>query len=404
MAKKKTKKQPIKVKEIIPCVCTDHIPNCGDGVHYGMPQLTVYKCNFSKRTHFSYSAFCPVCGRGSKNMNCRTSDEALNEWNRVQRNCYASAHREIQLFDWNSDDVEEEIAPTVSSGKEKILEALKKAHEEAEKLGAVLECDHTDFYDDSHLNCIWYGGCFATLKYRGFEVWLVVCGEVRFTYFADFEHEIEMLDYVDKNNDGAYRNSEALDVLKNDTCFKIADDEGRIEWGNNNWIEFRIYDENNENVTELFDMDTVLGDNVLEELDGLNFYTEFIDKYIEDRPHLDHSKLKITRIVEESTKIYFDYDGKHFLIKEREEDFEYSTELYERTLNEHGFHKVKNLFGVYGWNSIFNFIKKQKGKTIVYSQVDKKYFENALRKSFHNGKSFVDAILQSFSTEGEQNG
>lgn len=117
MAKKKTKKQPIKVKEIIPCVCTDHIPNCGDSRFYGMPQLTVYKCNFSKRTRFSYSAFCPVCGRGSKNMDCRTSDEALADWNRVQRNCYASVHRTIQFFDWK---IEEEGLPIEEINPEQV--------------------------------------------------------------------------------------------------------------------------------------------------------------------------------------------------------------------------------------------------------------------------------------------
>lgn len=282
MAKKKTtKKQPVKVKEIIPCVCTDHIPNCGDSCLYGMPQLTVYKSKFAKRTRFSYSAFCPVCGRGSKNMNCRTSDEALNEWNRIQRSCYASAHREIQLFDWNSDNVEEDISPTVSSGKEKILETLKKAHEEAEKLGAVLECDHNDFYDDSHLNCIWYGGCFAVLKYRGFEVRFEVRGEVRFTYFADFEHEIEVLDYVDKNNDGAYRHAEALKALKNDTVYEMVDEEGLIEWGNNNWVEFRILDEDNNNIVDYFNADTVLADdNILDALNDLKHYTDIIDEHI----------------------------------------------------------------------------------------------------------------------------
>lgn len=283
--------------------------------------------------------------------------------------------------------------------KENILKALDSAREEAKKLGAILDCSHKDFIDDSHLNCIWYGGCFATLKYKGFEVWFTVCGEVRFTYFSDFEHEIELLDYVDKNNDGAWMNSEAREILKNDTVFQMADEEGRIEWGNNNWVEYRIYDEKGENLVNDLFCDTVLDDNVLDALTELHDYTEWIDEYIKKRGGLDPNKLKITKIVEESTKIYFDYDGKHFLIKEREEDYEYSIELYERTLNEHGFKKVKNLFGCLGWYSISKFIKKQKGKTIVYNQVDKNYFINALRSEKHNEKSFEDAILQSFSTE-----
>lgn len=105
MAKKKTtKKQPVKVKEIIPCVCTEHTPNCGDSSHYGMPDLSVYMSKFTKRPRSFYSAFCPNCGRGSKLGDFKTPDEALADWNRVQRSCYAAAHRTIQFFDWNIEE------------------------------------------------------------------------------------------------------------------------------------------------------------------------------------------------------------------------------------------------------------------------------------------------------------
>lgn len=287
--------------------------------------------------------------------------------------------------------------------KENILKALNSAREEAKNLGAVLDCSHTDFIDDSHLNCLWYGGCFAILKYKGFEVWFTVCGEVRFTYFSDFQHEIPLLEYVDKNNDGAWMNSEAREILRNDTVLEIADDEGRIYWSNNNWVEYRIYDEKGENLVHDLSCDTVLDDNVLDALTELNHYTEWIDKYIEERGGLDPNKLKITRIVKESTKIYFDYNGKHFLIKEGCCDYEYSTDLYERTLNEHGFKKVKKIYGLCGGYFVSDFIKRQKGRTYVYKQIDKIHFCNALRSRTHNRKTLEDAILEAVSTVGESN-
>lgn len=298
--------------------------------------------------------------------------------------------------------------------KENILKTLNSAREEAKKLGAILDCSHKDFIDDSHLNCVWYGGCFGILKYKGFEVWFTVCGEVRFTYFADFEHEIELLDYVDKNNDGAWMNSEAREILKNDTVLQIADDEDRIYWSNNNWVEYRIYDEKGENLVNDLFCDTVLDDNVLDALTELHNYTEWIDEYIKKRGGLDPNKLKITRIVEEATKIYFDYDGRHFVLKECAwEAFDYDTVLYERTLNEHGFVKTKYLHR----NSqkdfkISTFIKRQKGKPYVYKNIDKLYFIDELNNLHHYKKvnneavemSLAEAILEAVSSEaGEQN-
>ena len=40
----------MKVDKIIPCICCDHEPNCGDSVYYGMPQLnkTLKKVDFAR--------------------------------------------------------------------------------------------------------------------------------------------------------------------------------------------------------------------------------------------------------------------------------------------------------------------------------------------------------------------
>lgn len=144
MAKKKSAKKPVKVKEIIPCVCTDHTPNFGDSSLYGMPQLTVYMSKFSKRTRFYYSAFCPKCGRGSKLGNFKTPDEALANWNRVQRNCYSAAHREIKLFDYTGEEDNSEN----NSNDSEFIKKIKPEQIQTNMKGTTLE-----IYLDGRILC-----------------------------------------------------------------------------------------------------------------------------------------------------------------------------------------------------------------------------------------------------------
>lgn len=69
----------MKVDKIIPCVCCDHDPNCGDSVYYGMPQLKV--CGGKPHTYFE--VYCPNCGRGGL-FQFKSAYLALKHWNELQ--------------------------------------------------------------------------------------------------------------------------------------------------------------------------------------------------------------------------------------------------------------------------------------------------------------------------------
>ena len=68
----------MKVNKIIPCICCDHKPDCGDSVYYGMPQLKV-----TDRMNF-FEAYCPNCGRGGL-IQYKSAYLAIKGWNEVQQ-------------------------------------------------------------------------------------------------------------------------------------------------------------------------------------------------------------------------------------------------------------------------------------------------------------------------------
>lgn len=79
-------------------------------------------------------------------------------------------------------------------------------------------------------------------------------------------------------------------------------------------------------------------------------------------------KLKIKK-VKEFYKIYFDYDGKHYMLLNQYEDYETSASLYERTFDENG--KVTLRFITS--NLVFKWpIKYHQRK--VYADIDLDYF------------------------------
>lgn len=73
----------MRVKTIVPCVCTANKPNKENSTSYGMPLLAV-ECGFNEGEQF-YSAFCPKCGRGSRLADFSSSYLALKHWNKMQK-------------------------------------------------------------------------------------------------------------------------------------------------------------------------------------------------------------------------------------------------------------------------------------------------------------------------------
>lgn len=94
----------------------------------------------------------------------------------------------------------------------------------------------------------------------------------------------------------------------------------------------------------------------------------------------DLSLLKITKV--KKWAICFDYDGKHYLLHGNYEIGEGQwQELYERELNFYGQYSLKRIAEKSGKEQVADdYIKNQKGKTIVYSQIDKSYFAYKLTK------------------------
>lgn len=105
------------------------------------------------------------------------------------------------------------------------------------------------------------------------------------------------------------------------------------------------------------------------------------------------SLLKITRV--RGWAICFDYDGKHYLLHGASEMGEGSwQDLYERELDEHGKYKLNFITNSnYGSEYVANeYIKKQNGKTIVYSLIDKNYFVYKLTKRGFATGIFEDEV------------
>lgn len=106
--------------------------------------------------------------------------------------------------------------------------------------------------------------------------------------------------------------------------------------------------------------------------------------------------LKITKV--KPWAIYFDYGEKHYFIHGNYEFGEGSwQELYERDLNYYGGYKLKRIATANGTDRVANdYINKQRGKTVVYSQIDKNYFAYKLTK-----RGFATGVMKNL-VEREQ--
>jgi hypothetical protein len=104
--------------------------------------------------------------------------------------------------------------------------------------------------------------------------------------------------------------------------------------------------------------------------------------------------LRITRVRDWS--ICFNYDGKHYLLHGTSEAGEGSwQELYERELDEYGRYKLTFISNKYGDDYVaYDYIKRQKGRTIVYSLVDKDFFVYKLTKRGFATGTFEDEVTK----------
>lgn len=95
--------------------------------------------------------------------------------------------------------------------------------------------------DEDHRDCLWYGGRIAEVEYKGYTFILGAYGDVR----ATLTREDDMYDIIaevrDKSNQGRFY-EEMKYYIKNDTQLKEFEDNGRLVFENNNWMEVLIDD------------------------------------------------------------------------------------------------------------------------------------------------------------------
>ena len=120
--------------------------------------------------------------------------------------------------------------------KDNIKKAIAKMSADAKRFGVILNVKEDTFYDDDHLDAVWYGGEIGSMTYKGYELHFSVQGEVRITG----ELHGRPFSYENRENTGALAltASDTLDeAFANDGELKEALDNGDIRYEENNWIE-----------------------------------------------------------------------------------------------------------------------------------------------------------------------
>lgn len=143
--------------------------------------------------------------------------------------------------------------------KKKILTGLESKGFDTSKIKLNIE----DYIDEQHKRCIWYGGVVATVEYKDHVFWLEAHGDVSVASYAEGDSDEVEFDYSNKNNTGAYCNSEALEFFVNDAHFDELSQAERLVWQNNNWFEILV--ETPDGVKSDFGLDGVCDSDFLDE-------------------------------------------------------------------------------------------------------------------------------------------
>lgn len=167
--------------------------------------------------------------------------------------------------------------------KEELLKAIEELKDQEEKLNVKINLDPDDIHPEK-LDCIWYGGLIGSIVYKKFEISIHATGDVRATLFKNGKEEHYLKDY---DNGGRFH-SEFVTYLNDDDELYAAlnndsDNGYSLELRNNNWLEYRIFDMENQ---ESFDFDLLTNivdsNNVLEAFEDIEDYIEIIKNYEEE--------------------------------------------------------------------------------------------------------------------------
>lgn len=143
---------------------------------------------------------------------------------------------------------------------EEMKARLEELVQKYKDIGAKLEYD---LHDPNHLDCLWYGGGVAWIKFPdGWELVVEANGEIR----IDCEVDGKEVYFVDKVNLGS-----AYEELGRDFDDSDVD---KFVYGNNNWFEVNAISPDGEFI-DLFNADNVLDDNILDALEDLTQYHDW---------------------------------------------------------------------------------------------------------------------------------
>ncbi len=134
-----------------------------------------------------------------------------------------------------SDGTEWGVSQKLSFEKEVLDTFLERGFDVSE-----VNLEVVSYIDDKHKDVIWYGGPVAYVDYKGYTFSLEAHGDVNVTWFAKEGFDDDEYSYYNKNNSGAYHDSDALEYFVDDTHFKELDADGRLAWQNNNWFEMFV--------------------------------------------------------------------------------------------------------------------------------------------------------------------
>lgn len=115
---------------------------------------------------------------------------------------------------------------------------LEKAKKVCEDAGVTLTLC-TDIHPD-RMETLWYGGVVATIEYNGKVGKISAIGDVCFNIRDDDKSYSCM--YRNTTNTGVSSGSWLFDHIASDKEFETYLAVGLLEWLNNNWISFSIFD------------------------------------------------------------------------------------------------------------------------------------------------------------------
>lgn len=155
-----------------------------------------------------------------------------------------------------------------------IKASLTQAKKEAAKLGVTLHVDASEFIDNKHLDCFWYGGHIGLIEYSGWKVLFEVNGDV--SLYGEV-NGIEV-NYMNKNNSGAW-GSDICDVIKSDKMLHRELEKMTVAYDNNNWVEWNLIAPDGVFHDMFLIEDNVLEDNVLNAFFDTQYYIDVIERH-----------------------------------------------------------------------------------------------------------------------------